>query len=81
MKFAHLTFSTGTLRLHKNLIKPQENTLKIFICSIQEEVTDASHSGDLREEFHSLILKLLKLIGPYQLNGVFLNTKVLKSGG
>lgn len=48
---------------------------------IQEEVTDVFLSGDLKVEFHSLILKSFKLIGHYLLNGEDLSTKVLKNGG
>jgi hypothetical protein len=81
MKSAHLIFSTGTLHLLKNSIKPQGITLRTFICSTQEEVTDAFHSGVLKAEFHSLIHKLFKLIGHYLLNGVAHNTKESKNGG
>lgn len=81
MKFAQAIYSTGMPHLVKLLIKHPDNMLKIFICSIVVEETDAFHIGDWKEEFLSSIQKLSKHIGLYLRNGEDLNIKEFKNGG
>ena len=80
-KFAPLICSIGMLLLLLSLTKLPSNTLKIFITLIVEEEIDVFRSGDFKEEFLYLILKLSKPIGHYPQNGEFLNTKALRNGG
>ena len=81
MKFVLLTCLIGMLLLLLNLTKLLNNTSKIFTTLIVEEEIGAFLSGDFKEEYLCLILKSLKLIGHYLLNGEFLNTKEFKNGG
>lgn len=81
MKFVPATFSIGMHHQLRSLIKHPDNMSKIFTCLIAEEETDAFPTGAWKAESHSLILKLLKLIGLYLLSGESLNTKELRNGG
>ena len=81
MRYVPAISSTGMLHPHKNSTKLPESTSGRSTTSTAEEETDVSPTGDWKAEFHSWILKSLRLTGLCQQSGEGPNIRASKSGG